>query len=188
MPRSVRREVCALAAGLLLCALPSGCSWRQKPASPGPGPGPTPRTIAPGDEDSISLTAYFADPSAAALAPVKRTVRPEPEAAARDAMQALVEGPMPDEGLHAVMPDGAALEQVRLDGAVARVRMNQAFYDNFPHGGAFGNLCVYAIVNTLTGIPGIDEVVIEVPDGGKLLGELDVSEPLQRDDELVAAK
>jgi spore germination protein GerM len=172
----------------LCAALPSGCSWRQKAAEPGPAPGPSPRPIAPGDGEGISLPIYFADAPAAALAPVKRTVRPDPEAAARDAMQALVEGPLPDEGLHAVMPDGAALEQVRLDGAVARVRMNQDFHDNFPRGGAFGNLCVYAIVNTLTGVPGIDEVAIEVPGGGKLLGELDVSQPLERDDELVAAK
>jgi spore germination protein GerM len=66
--------------------------------------------------------------------------------------------------------------------------MDKAFRENFPKGGTFGNLCVYAIVNTLTSIEGIDAVAIEVPGGGKLLGELDVSEPLKPNDELVAAK
>jgi len=190
MPRFVRLAVCALATAALLCVALSGCSWRKKPVQPGPGPGPgpTPRPVASDSEERITIAAYFADSATAALAPVERTVRSDPEAGARDALQALIEGPMPDEGLSGVMPDGAAPEEVAVSGDVARVRMNAAFYDNFPRGGAFGNLCVYAIVNTLTNIPGIDEVAIEAPGGGRLLGELDISRPLKRNDDLVAAK
>jgi len=144
--------------------------------------------VAPGGEGRIAVTAYFADSTAAALAPVQRTVRAEREAAAQDALQALIEGPMPDEGLEGVMPEGTAAGKAVLDGSVARVRMDAAFYENFPQGGAFGGLCVYAIVNTLTSIEGIEEVAIEVPGGGRLLGELDVGQPLKRNDDLVAAK
>ncbi len=190
MRRCVRREVWAFAMAALLSVGLSGCSKRQNAAGPQPGQrrGPTPRRVAPGAEERIPITAYFADSATAALAPVQRDVRSDPEAGADDALQALIEGPMPDEGLEGVMPDGTELEEVTVDGRTARVRMNAAFYDNFPRGGAFGGLCLYGIVNTLTSIPGIDEVIIETPGRQKLLGELDVAEPLRRNDDLVAAK
>ena len=190
MPQNARPAVLALTAALVLAVGLSGCGWRKPSSEPQPPPrvGPTPRPVAPGADERITITAYFADGATAALVPVEREVSGDEELGAYEAVEALIDGPMPDEGLQAIMPEGTALENVTIDAGAAHVRMNQAFYDNFPRSGSFGNLCLYAIVNTLTNIAGIDEVVIEVPGGGKLLGELDVAAPLSRNDDIVTTK
>ena len=189
MSRLLRLRGLILAVAALLAVCLGGCPGRQRPTGPSPSErrGPVPRPVVGSGQDRITISVYFADANAAALVPVKRTVRSDPATAAGDALQALIEGPLPDEGAEGIMPKGAAVDRVSLDDATARVRFSDAFYDNFPGAGAFGNLCVYAIVNTLTSIPGIDEVIVQVPGSGRLLGEIDVSEPLQRNDELVAA-
>ncbi len=110
------------------------------------------------------------------LAPVSRTL---PAAApARLAIQELLTGPLPKDSLRP-LPAGTKLRGVKVKDHLATVDFSRDLVSDF-HGGADSEqAAVYAIVNTLTSLPGVEKVQILV-DGkpcDTLGGHLDLREP-----------
>jgi len=119
------------------------------------------------------------------MAPVERAV--PGTAPARAALDELVSGELP-EGCSRPLPRGARLRSVRVEDGVAIADFTSELVRNFQGGSDNEGVIVYAIVNTLTSLPGVKQAQILV-DGkpiGSIGGHLDVSGPLGADEELVA--
>lgn len=118
------------------------------------------------------------------MAPVKRAVLGT--APARAALDELVNGELP-EGCSRPLPRGASLRSVRVEDGVAIADFTSELVRNFQGGSDNEGVIVYAIVNTLTSLPGVKQAQILV-DGkpiDSIGGHLDVSGPLAADEELV---
>lgn len=96
----------------------------------------------------------------------------------KDVLEELVNGPVGefDESL----PDGTAINSVRIDGDLASIDLNKAFSEGLPSGSSAEMLAVYSIVDTVAAnFPQIARVALTVEGEGKsLLRHLDLSEPL----------
>ncbi|HEY3265455.1 MAG TPA: GerMN domain-containing protein [Armatimonadota bacterium] len=106
---------------------------------------------------------------------------------AHKALQAMEQFPRADGAERNPLPSGARILGVRINEGQATVNVSQSFVDNFNGGAREEQMTVYAIVNTVAGVPGVDAVSFEV--NGKPLsqlgGHVDLSEPLTPDASLV---
>ena len=168
----------ALPTSVLACLL-SGLLGCQRQPAPAPGPPPGP----PAPKATV-VKVYFADPQTALLRPVERTV--QGQNLAEGALTALLAGPQPDEKLDLPLPKGTTLLGVSVDNGLATVDLSKEYQEGFPQGGAAQTLALYALVNTLTDLPGVRAVDILIE--GKpveTLGELSVAEPITRSEDFV---
>jgi spore germination protein GerM len=166
------------AAVLGLAVALSGCGRRQV------APPPSVNQPTPQSAQQTSVKVFFADPKTALLRPVERQV---PAATpATGALQALADGPGPDEDLEPVLPGPEAIKGVTIRGKVAVVNLSAEFANALP-GGTAGLLSIYGIVNTLTGIGDIEAVQFRV-EGQEVaaLGELDGRGPYRYNADMVA--
>ncbi len=160
-----------------LALLLGGCSRRP------PAPGPVSRPEPPAQ---TTVKVYFADPETAMLKPVERTV--SADYPLDEALQALAEGPRPGEGLDPVLPGPEALRGLSVRGDVVVVDLSGDFAQAMP-GGAAGLLTIYGIVNTLTGIGGIEFVQFRVEgEAVEALGELDGRAPFRYKADMVVGE
>ena len=85
-----------------------------------------------------------------------------------------------------VMPTGLKLRGVTVDGTTATVDLSKEWGEPFQGGSNTALLAAYAIVNTVTDVPGLDAVrfTVEGQPMGDFAGVLDLSEPLSPDPEL----
>jgi len=151
-----------------------------------PSHAPSHRT-APARSDTVTARIYFARVvnGQERMAPVERAVAGT--APARAALDELVNGELP-EGCSRPLPRGASIRSVRVEDGVAIADFTSELVRNFQGGSDNEGVIVYAIVNTLTSLPGVKQAQILV-DGkpiGSIGGHLDVSGPLGADEELVA--
>ena len=134
----------------------------------------------------ITARAYFAlvTEKALRLAAVDREV--SARAPARALLQELVEGEVP-KGCDRPLPPGVKLRNVRVEGEIATADFSQELTSKFRGGSDNEGVTVYAIVNTLTSLPGVNkaQILVEGQRVDTIGGHLDVSEPLASDDELV---
>lgn len=168
------RNLLAMAA--LACLL-SGC---QREAVQPP---PTPPSPVPAPETTV-VKVYFADPETALLRAVERTVSADmPDV---QALMALWEGPREGEGLDSAIPEGVSSVDLQVENGLATLDLSKEFREGFPQG-AFGNLAIYAIVNTLTEFPEVEAVDILIEGQAvETLGEISLAEPLTRNEDLIA--
>ncbi|HHY15986.1 MAG TPA: GerMN domain-containing protein [Firmicutes bacterium] len=121
---------------------------------------------------------YFASADGVHLEP---EFRPG-EANVEKMLQALVEGPrLP--GLASVLPAGVNVLGYSMRAGVLYVSFSHHLRLNHPGGSRAESLTVYAIVNTLTEIAGIErvQILIENERSDTLTGHINLTEPLQRD-------
>lgn len=99
----------------------------------------------------------------------------------KDLLDELFSGPVGE--LYEVIPEGAALLSVGLEGDLAVVDISSSFATDLPSGSSAEMLAVYSIVNTVCfNYPQITRVWITVAGNGKtILRHLDLSEPLPPD-------
>jgi len=106
---------------------------------------------------------------------------------AQAALEELIRGEVP-RGCDRPLAPGTTVRSVRVADGTASVDFSEELITGFRGGSDNEGVTVYAIVNTLTSLPDIDKVRIFVE--GKTVntigGHLDVSAPLDYDDELVA--
>lgn len=132
------------------------------------------------------VTLYFADADTGLLIPVQRRIsqsRDDPQTVLRE----LVAGPRPDEKGVSALPKGTEVLGTSLTDGGLTVNLNWTFQKDSPSSSAASLLAVYSIVNTLTGLPGVQKVAFEIE--GKrvsVLGPLDVSEPLASKPDMIA--
>jgi spore germination protein GerM len=118
------------------------------------------------------------------LYPVSRGV--SAESPARAALEELISGELPA-GCTRPLPAGTTLRGIRADNGLVTADFSPELASNFQGGSDNEGVAVYAIVNTLTSLPGVKQVQILV-DGkpiDSIGGHLDVSGPLGADGELV---
>lgn len=121
--------------------------------------------------------------SSSRLAREARELEPCSEAGVciKDTLDALLSGPLGD--YEEAIPESAALNGVRIEGATAVVDLNRGFAADLPSGSSAEMLAVYSIVDTIcTNYPQINRVKLTVEgNGSTALGHLDLSEPLAPD-------
>lgn len=94
----------------------------------------------------------------------------------------LIEGPKTS-GLGAVIPAEVRVLSCTRQGSVLFVNFSHHLRTNHPGGSRAELLTIYAIVNTLTEIAGIDrvQILIEYERSDTLTGHINLGEPLERD-------
>jgi len=132
------------------------------------------------------VTLYFGHPDGKHLKPEVRKI-PKVEGIARATIGELLKGAA-DPDVSPLIPDGTELRDinVRPDGTCV-VDFSHQLLDSESPGSGTGLLAVYSIVDTLTEFPTVQQVEILV-DGQRVdssLAELDLSQPIARDDSLI---
>jgi germination protein M len=120
------------------------------------------------------------------MVPVTRQVPAAAPAAA--ALEELLAGKVPD-GCARPLPPGVSLRRVAVAGGVATADFSRELVSGFRGGSDSEGVTVYAIVNTLTSLPGVKKVqlLVEGERVDTVGGHLDVSGPLTADRELVVS-
>ena len=96
----------------------------------------------------------------------------------QDVLTSWADGPSGQE-LEAALPRGAEVRSVTLEDGLCTVDLSQAFLDGLPADSGQARLAVYALVNTLAGVDGVEQVQLLVE--GDALGQ-----PLSPDQSLAA--
>ncbi len=131
---------------------------------------------------------YFSDSSGRCLVPTERKqyFAGEEQIPAFVVSQ-LIDGPDRQDQL-AVIPEGAALRSVTVDGGLCTVDFSSEFLLNKPASDLAERLTIFAIVDSLTELPQIERVRFLVE--GEAVGiyrRMDLSEPLSRDESVFDA-
>jgi spore germination protein GerM len=134
--------------------------------------------------NELDINIYFSDAQGEFLVGEKR------HAEGDDIMVAvaneLIKGPtLPD--IYPTIPDGTVVRNVEMGSGIAYVNFSRELVVNHVKGAAAETMMVYSIVNTLTGIPGINAVQILV-EGVKIKsidGHIDISKPLTRNESIL---
>ncbi len=154
-----------LAAGMLLLILAAGLyMFLREPAPP----------VDPDIDHEVEL--YFATPDAMYLETESRTVAGDNFY--YNVLQELIAGPVSEE-LSATMPEGTQivdLEHEREDKRLT-VNFNETWRLNHAGGSAGERLTIYSVVNTMTVLPEIEEVVfrVEGQEVESLAGHMDLT-------------
>lgn len=135
---------------------------------------------------TVELILYFPDNQAQYLVPEPRRVEPRGRTYEEMALQGLIAGPRAT-SLIASLPEGTRLLGVEVRDGVARADFSAELQARHPGGSAGETLTVYSIVNTLTERREIRAVLIliEGREQETLAGHLDLSQPLERDEDLI---
>lgn len=120
-------------------------------ARPTAAPTPSPSAV---PVETQRLTLYFGDPGGRLFVPVQRQVRVESRQVARAALRALIDGPR--NGLQRLVLPDVGLRDIRIAGGTAAVD-----FDRRPTGQG-DTRGLYAIVLTLTELPGVQRVQLLV--------------------------
>ncbi|MCX7668264.1 MAG: GerMN domain-containing protein [Atribacterota bacterium] len=161
-------------------------SQGEEPSVPPASHEPTLSQTAEPAREEMEVTLYFANPEFTALVGEKRKV-PRSETWLEDILKALLQGPR-NNSLFNPIPPSTRLNAVFQDQEVVYVDLSEEMMRNQSGGTSQELLSVYAIVDTLTALPGIKMVKILI--NGKeeltLCGHIDISKPLERDEKLIA--
>jgi len=156
--------------------------------SPSPGVVVSPEEereeILPAGEEEVVL--YFSNPDFTALVGEKRKIKKDSKWMER-IIEELLKGPR-DRSLYNPIPPSSRLNAVFLEGDIAYVDLSAEMAKNQSGGTSQELLSVYAIIDTLTAFPEIKKVKILI-DGEEiptLCGHIDISQPLERDEKLIA--
>jgi len=149
-----------------------------------PRPGRTPDKQLEPETKTIDIVLYFSDAQAEKLVKEVRSV-PRTEAVAKVAVEELIKGPV--KGGEATMPKGTRLLGVSIKDGLAEVNLSKEFVDNHPGGSAGERLTVYSIVDTLTEFSTVKQVrlLVEGAAVDTIAGHMDVSQPVQREEDLL---
>ncbi len=136
---------------------------------------------------TAELTLYFSDDQAMYLLPEKRKVAiGEGESIAEAVVRELIKGPS-GAGLKRTIPPETSLLSLSVENGVAGVNFSRGIQDSRYGGSAGESMLIYSIVNSLTELPGINQVQILV-EGKKiesLYGHIGIAEPLEPNPGLV---
>ncbi len=133
---------------------------------------PDPEPPVPTGEQEVEL--YFATPDAMYLQPETRIVPGEDFY--YEVLQELIAGPQ-EEDLVRTIPEGTEIREIVRENETAYLDFNHILRDQHPGGSAGERMTVYSIVNTMTAVPGIQQVyiLIEGEEIETLAGHLDLT-------------
>lgn len=137
-------------------------------------------------QEGQEVVLYFTNPEFTALVGEKRKINFGTNQL-KAILQELLRGPQ-DKSLFNPIPPDTRLNEVFQEKEVVYVDLSAEMMRNQSGGTSQELLSVYAIVNTITTLPGIKRVKILI-DGREeptLCGHIDVSQPLEKDEKLIA--
>ncbi|MGI5838217.1 MAG: GerMN domain-containing protein [bacterium] len=179
----MRRLISLLLIGLLL-TLGGGCGLpgidREPPDNNGAPVDPNP------PQEQVTLTLYFGDTNAEYLIKEEREVEKGAEPYETLLLNELIKGPQA-QGLVKTVPPETKLTEIRVVEGTAFVNFSSEFQTKHWGGSAGELLTIYSVVNTLTEVPGINQVqfLIEGDKLDSLAGHMDIQEPLTRDENFI---
>jgi len=133
-------------------------------------------------EEMVEVNLYFSDSQAMYLVPEKRKI-PQTSSLARQAVIELIKGPE-NSDLYSTIPEGTQINEVYIADDIAYIDLSEEIFKNHPGGSSGELMTVYSIVNTLTEIPPIKgvQILVEGNETKSLVGHIDISMPLLRDE------
>lgn len=167
---------------LFLSVWVSACSKNTTQTPP-----PVPEQPKPVATQEVNL--YFSDDQAMYLVAEKRSLPTEStdqKQLATAVVNELIAGPKQAK-LHATMPQGSKLLSLEISNGLATLNLNQDFQTKHSGGSTGEMMTIYSLVNSLTDLPGIQQVQLLV-DGKKLdtlKGHLEISQPLTRNPDII---
>ena len=171
-----------------LAAIAAGIIWLWQSGSGEPGPSPPDGRPPPiiHVEPVNEVVLFFADSESGLLIEVTREADEDPYDP-EVVLAELLKGPQEGEAGEPTLPKGTKLLRATLEGSTVTVNLSREFREHFPASSAAGGVALYSLVNSLTSIEGVEKVLLKV-EGEKVkqLGELDVSEPLERNPSFIA--
>lgn len=143
---------------------------------------PTPNSTPAQATNKITL--YFPTPDASGLVPLERSVTVSNGEIIKAMFSELSNPPA---GLERSLPQGTQLLSATVKDGVATLDLSKEFKSNFAGGGTGEQMILYSIVNTLTTLPNVQSVQFLLNGEKKIaiLGEIDTSTPLKRDESLI---
>lgn len=130
----------------------------------------------------VELTLYFSDDDAQYLIPEYRRIK-QTNNIAREAVVELIKGPN-NNNLYATVPQTTRVNALYISDGIAYIDLSSELIRNHPGGSTGELLTIYSIVMTLTSFPDIEKVqiLVEGNSGETLAGHVDISMPLERDE------
>jgi germination protein M len=131
-------------------------------------------------EDEVTL--YFSDGDAQYLVPELRKIS-QTGNSVKQAVVELIKGPHND-SLYPTVPQTTKVNAIYVSDKIAYIDLSPEVVRDHPGGSTGELLTVYSIVMTLTSFPEIDKVqiLIDGNSGETLVGHVDTSVPLERDE------
>lgn len=147
---------------------------------------PTPTVQHPSGKRTVVLF-FVADGSRLSREAREQEPCADTSSCVKETLDELFYGPLGE--LDEALPEGALVNNVRIEGTTAVVDVNRNFVDDMPAGSSAEMMAVYSIVDTVClNFPKISKVRLTVAGDGKVVLEhLDLSEPLAPDYSLEAA-
>lgn len=132
-----------------------------------------------------SITVYFVNEDATGLVAESRQVRVSDDLL-RATLEQLIRGPE-NPKLSQAIPSGTRILETRLDGSTAYVSFSHELRTQHWGGSTGEIMTVYAIVNSLTALPGVDRVLILLEGRYEetLVGHLILDEAFERNESLI---
>lgn len=136
-------------------------------------------------EEMVEVNLYFSDSQAMYLVPEKRKI-PQTPSLARQAVIELIKGPESSD-FYTTIPEGTQVNEVYIADGIAYIDLSEEIFKNHPGGSSGELMTVYSIVNTLTEISPIKsvQILVEGNEMKSLVGHIDISMPLLRDEDWI---
>lgn len=133
-------------------------------------------------EEMIEVNLYFSDSQAMYLVPEKRKIQQTPSLA-RQVVIELIKGPE-NSTFYPTIPEGTQINEAYIADDIVYIDLSEEIFKNHPGGSSGELMTVYSIVNTLTEIPLIRgvQILVEGNETNSLVGHIDISMPLLRDE------
>ncbi|NLK88482.1 MAG: GerMN domain-containing protein [Clostridiaceae bacterium] len=139
----------------------------------------------PGETKTVTL--YFSDSQAMYVVGEKREIQLAKGASLEEkVLLELMAGPRTDE-LWSAIPEGTKLLSVSTKNGVCTVDFSKEYVENSPGGTASERMAIYSVVNTLTGLEGVQKVQFLI-EGKKreIYTHAVFDEPFERDESVMA--
>ncbi|MGI5875505.1 MAG: GerMN domain-containing protein [Dethiobacteria bacterium] len=159
-----------------------GCVLDKNPSPSQPSPGEVSQETEGGQTGEV-VALYFADAGANGLVKEEREiVFDDEENIALFVLEELLKGPVSPE-LERTIPQGVRVVSITVEEGIATVDFSEELRSKHSGGSTGELLTVYSIVNTLTGLPGLEKVkfLIEGKELETLAGHMELSEPVAPD-------
>ncbi len=189
MNRNYLRLFFALSLSLVLSI--SGCGQAKTSVNPPEKSNTTDSsTQTPKDSNNtptvhpVSLTLYFPTPDADGLAKVERSVNITDGAMIKAIFSELQN---PPSGLDKVLPEGTQLLGATVKDGVATLNLSKEFRKNFNGGSTGEQMILFSIIDSLTSLSNVQSVqfLLEGKPQEAILGHLDTTEPLKRNEKII---
>lgn len=135
--------------------------------------------------EMIEVNLYFSDSQAMYLVSEKRKI-PQTTSLAKQVVDELIKGPASSD-LYSTIPEDTRVNEVYIADDIVYVDLSEDIFKNHPGGSSGELMTVYSIVDSLTEISPIKgvQILVEGNERNSLVGHVDISMPLLRDEDWI---